>query len=538
MHRHWAHTRPNVREGSQLARGRSRVYSAANRNSIEERTTPMQRGTTMTPTRLPFIACCAILTLGTLACSDSSGAAEPADPVSGASTQPMAFVGVHVLTMTDGNPILEDRTVIIEGGRITDIGPAGTTPVPDEATTIDGAGRWLLPGLAEMHAHLPGPDTPDERIEDILFLYLANGVTTIRSMQGAPNHPELREATASGQILGPTIFSASPSLSGTSAPDPETAEGLVRRHAAAGYDLLKLHPGLSPETYDRIVEVAREEGITWAGHVSPEVGLERSLQTGKSTIDHLDGYVESSASPEVRARAQAGEPVPLSEVVASATPERIAELAEMTRDAGTWNVPTMYLWENFYNDVPAEELSALPEMRYATPRELEQWTAQKENRVFVELLEGWRTDGAMGADDVDAETARALIDLRREILAALNTADAGLLMGTDSPQMFMVPGFAVHHEIRVMAQAGVPSSTILESGSRRVAEYAASELGYDEDFGHVSPGARADLILVDANPLEALGALRDPAGVMVRGHWLAREELQRRLDEISERAGG
>ncbi len=492
----------------------------------------------MNPSPSLIRASSAILALGLAACLESPREVEQGEPVAGASSEPMAFVGVHVLPMTDGALLLEDRTVVIEDGRITLVGPSGETPVPDGATTIDGSGRWLLPGMAEMHAHLPGPDTPTERMEDIFFLYLANGVTTIRSMQGAPNHPELREATASGRTMGPTIFSASPSLSGTSAPDPETAEALVRRHAAAGYDLLKLHPGLSPETYDRIVEVAREEGITWAGHVSPEVGLERSLQTGKSTIDHLDGYVEAAASPDLRARAEAGEPVTLSEVVASATPERIAELAEMTRDAGTWNVPTMYLWENFYNDVSAAELAALPEMRYATPGELEQWSAQKENRIFVELLEGWRTDGAMGGDDIDAVTAQALIDLRREILAALSAAGAELLMGTDSPQMFMVPGFAVHHEIRVMAESGVPPLAILESGSRRVAEYAASELGYVEDFGRVAPGARADLILVEANPLEALEALRDPAGVMVRGHWLPRDELQRRLAEISERAGG
>jgi hypothetical protein len=458
------------------------------------------------------------------------------DPLPAAPAQGTAFVGVGILPMTGDEEAIPDRTVIVEGGWIVAVGPARQVEIPDDALVVEGQDLWLLPGLAEMHAHVPGPAAPDQAMADVLFLYLANGVTTIRSMLGAPNHLELREAIASGDVLGPTLFSGSPSLSGNSAPDPDTAEELVRSHAAAGYDLLKLHPGLSRETYDRIVEVAGAEGITWAGHVSPGVGLEHSLATGKSTIDHLDGYLEASASAEVRERMAAGEAVPLEEVVESAAPERIGELARATAEAGTWNVPTMYLWENFYNDVPAAELAALPEMQYASPQQLEQWTNQKEDRLFVELLENWRTDGALGADDVTPAATEGLIQLRRYILSALAEAGAGLLMGTDSPQMFMVPGFAVHREIRVMEESGVPPLTILESGTRNVEAYARQDLDYDEPFGRVEAGARADLLLVEGNPLENLERLRDPAGVMVRGNWLPREQIQGRLEGIAQRA--
>jgi imidazolonepropionase-like amidohydrolase len=479
-----------------------------------------------------------ILASGAVACGGAPQESPVAlDPVPGAATGVVAFVGVNVLPM-DREEVLEDRTVLVQGGRVTEMGPSEAVELPPGARVVQGAGRWLLPGLAEMHAHIPGPGAPMQVFEDLFFLYLANGVTTIRGMAGAPNHLELRERVASGELVGPTVFAAAPSLNGDSAPDAATAESLVRAHAAEGYDLLKLHPGLSREVYDQIVETANEVGITWAGHVSPAVGLEHALATGKSTVDHLDGYLEAAASPEIRERALQGEPVPLREVLESVTPERVRELAEATRSAGTWNVPTMYLWENFYNERPPEELAALPEMQYASPPQLQQWTQQKESRFFADLLEGWRTDGALGADDLSPEDGASLIRLRREILAALDEADAPLLMGTDSPQMFMVPGFALHHEIQVMTNAGLSPYRILRSGTRNVGAYAEEELGAEIPSGTVSVGARADLILAEGNPLEDLGTLRSPAGVMVRGHWLPAEALQEGLTAIEARMGG
>lgn len=464
-----------------------------------------------------------------------SATSDPA-AVSVADDSILAFVGVTVLPMTNGEVVLRGYTVIVENGQIAAVGPSGAVDVPEGARILDGAGRWLLPGLAEMHAHLPPPGTSREEMEDLLFLYLANGVTTIRTMLGAPNHLEVRDAVNAGDLLGPTIFAAAPSLSGTSVPDPETAERAIRFLAGAGYDLLKLHPGLSREIYDRIVEVAREEGITWAGHVSPAVGLEHSIGTGKSTVDHLDGYLEAAASPEVRARLEGGEVVRLTDVLSSITEERMVEVSRTLAEGGVWTVPTMYLWERFYDDTSADELERLPEMRFASAMLLRQWRAQKENRFFVNLLEDWRSGGALSAADVPSEVAYDLIDFRRKMLRILGQEGAPLLLGTDSPQMFMVPGFAVHHEIRVMAESGVPPLTILESGSRNVAEYVRSHLGGDGSFGSIVPGARADLILVEGNPLEELGHLQDPAGVMVRGTWLPRELIRSRLEAIAERA--
>ena len=135
-----------------------------------------------------------------------------------------------------------------------------------------------------------------------MFLYVANGVTTIRAMLGAPNQLVLREQLKKGEVLGPTIFVAAPSLNGNSAPNPDTAMKLVRAHKSAGYDLVKLHPGLTRAVYDSAVKVAREVGITLGGHVSAQVGIDRTLEARQSTIDHLDGYIEGAVGDDLKRR--------------------------------------------------------------------------------------------------------------------------------------------------------------------------------------------------------------------------------------------
>ena len=201
-----------------------------------------------------------------------------------------AFVDVTVLPM-DRERVLTGQTVIVRDGRIAAVGPSASVRVPADAQRIDAKGKFLMPGLAEMHAHVLGPQQPEQLNRDLMFLYVANGVTTIRAMLGAPNQLVLREQLKKGEVLGPRMFVAAPSLNGNSAPNPDTAMKLVRAHKSAGYDLLKLHPGLSRATYDSIVAVARAVGITFGGHVSQQVGIDRTLEVRQSTIDHLDGYI-------------------------------------------------------------------------------------------------------------------------------------------------------------------------------------------------------------------------------------------------------
>jgi len=431
-----------------------------------------------------------------------------------------AFVDVSVLPM-DGSGLRDGQTVVVVEDRITEVGPADEITVGEGAEVIDGEGLYLMPGLAEMHAHVPpGANPPREDVEDILFLYLANGITTIRGMLGSAYQLPLAAEIERGEVLGPTFYVGAPSINGTSAPTPEDAERLVRAHAEAGYHLQKIHPGVSRETWDRMVEVAREAGLPFGGHVPADVGIEHAIRTGMSTVDHLDGYVQAVAPRGVVSQVNAGAPIDLEALVNGVDEARIEELVALTIEHDTYVVPTMYLWENLYGMRDPDSFLELPEMRY----------------VSEEQRQAWRRQAARGALGSPA-ALEAFVDTRNRILDALSEAGAGILMGTDSPQMFNVPGFALHREIAVMSEAGMSNEEILRSGTVAVGRYVGDHLGLDGSFGTVAPGQRADLLLLHSNPLTDLDHLTDRAGVMVRGRWLPEAEIREGLEALARKHG-
>lgn len=436
-----------------------------------------------------------------------------------------AFVGVNVVPM-DRERTLENQTVIVTGDRITAVGPAASVRVPSGATRIDGRGKYLMPGLAEMHAHVVGGNNPNHESlnRDILFLYVANGITSIRAMLGAPNQIPLREQLRRNEILGPTMYVSAPSLNGNSAPNPDSGAKLVRAHKAAGYDFLKIHPGLSRETYDAIARTAREVDITWAGHVPAAVGLRQALAQRQSGIDHLDGFLEASTPDSVFVRLQSG-PVPLTELVASVDASRFPAIAQEIKAVGVWSVPTLLVWENLFSQAETgEQMNEREEMQYASRQARAAYVNNKNN-----MLQNARNNG------IAPEASARYLALRRQALKALADAGAPLLMGTDSPQLFMVPGFALHRELGILAEAGLTPFQIYASGSTNIARYVAEVLKQDGRFGAVAVGQRADLVLLDANPLESVTNLKRRAGVMVRGRWVPAAEIERGLADLAAR---
>lgn len=442
--------------------------------------------------------------------ADGSVEQAPPPPPSG----DVAFVDVSVLPM-DSERVLDGQTVIVEDGRITWMGPTPDASLDDITIRVDGAGRYLLPGLAEMHAHVPGDNAPRDLTEDILFLYVANGITTMRGMLGAPGQLVLREEIANGDLIGPHFIVGAPSANGNSVPTPEAAESHIRSAASAGYDFMKIHPGIPLDAWDRMVEVANEVGLTFGGHVPLDVGVEHAIQSGIATIDHLDGYLQGSISDEMRERMAADLGViPTTEVLDAVDSGELERLVALTAEHQTWQVPTMYLWENFYAAVDAEEFLTRPGMQYVPQSMRDGWVRQKQARP--------------GESPAVAE---AMAASRRDLLKALYDAGVPILMGTDAPQMFNVPGFSLHHEIEVMAQA-MSNYAVLEAGTKNVARFVNSSLGMDADFGTVAIGNRADLILTADNPLDDLATIAQPQGVMVGGNWLSRADLDVRLAEL------
>jgi imidazolonepropionase-like amidohydrolase len=431
----------------------------------------------------------------------------PASDGALAQAETTAFVNVNVLPMTDQR-IDTAQTVLVRAARIVAVGPASDIDVPVGVARIDGTGKYLMPGLGEMHGHSVGEDASAQTEQDVMFLYAANGVTTVRMMLGTPRQLGLRERTNSGAIFAPTLYLAgSPSFNGNSIDSPQTAIRQVREQKAAGWDLLKVHPGLTREAYDAMAITASELGIRFAGHVPEDVGLRHAIEMGQDTFDHLDGYITFLDAFDQRI-----------------DPDRLAEAVRMTRLAGAAVVPTMVLWDvGIIGHGETADLEQLPELRY--------WP--RGNLPGVEGSESWGRRQAQAAAQRrrKPQSARQHSQNRRELLKALHAGGVTVLLGTDSPQMFSVPGFSIHREMQAMAEAGLAPYAILESGTKNVGEYFRGR----DAFGTIAVGQRADLLLLNSNPLEAIGNVADRAGVMIRGAWMAEAEIQRRLQEIADR---
>lgn len=413
-----------------------------------------------------------------------------------ADTPTVAVTNVAVIPM-DSERVLAGQTVVVRGDRIVAVGPATSVRVPAGAMRVDGTGQFLLPGLAEMHGHVPPPDAPGDAVENTLFLYLAGGITTVRGMLGAPGQLQLRDRVSRGQTLGPTLYLAGPSFNGSSVGSPADAERMVRQQKLEGWDLLKVHPGLTRDEYDAMARTAREVGIRFGGHVPADVGLLHAIEMGQETFDHMDGYIE------------------LLKGDGPMEPSAVADIVRRTRAARAWVVPTSALWETLIGATPLETLTAMPELRYMPPQTVRGWTAAHENRLR----------NPQPAPDA----ARTIARNRVALLKALHEGGVQILMGTDAPQQFSVPGFSIHHELRKMAESGMTPYEILVTGTRNVGRYFEAS----DRFGVIAPGNRADMLLLQANPLQDLRNLERRSGVMVRGRWLPESEIRAGLARIA-----
>lgn len=458
----------------------------------------------------------ALLLLATAGCASQSpdlpAVAQDTAPADRA-TSTVAFTNVTVIPM-DRERVLENHTVLVRDGRIERVGPAAQVQVPQGARVVEGRGKYLIPGLAEMHAHIPPPQAGADAVERTLFLYLAGGVTTIRGMLGTPGHLELRARAASGELLSPRIYTSGPSLNGNSAPTPEAATRLVEEQKAAGYDFLKLHPGLSRPVFDAMDAAADRVGIPFAGHVPADVGLRRALEARYASIDHLDGYVEALAGQEQRYDPQQAGFFGFG-LTDRVDESRIPALAAATRSAGVWNVPTQTLMEHLASPDDPEVMARRPEMRYMPAQTVAQWVERK--REFQR------------APGFSPERARRYLEIRRRLIKALHDAGAGLALGSDAPQWWNVPGFSARRELESMVTSGLTPYQALATGTRAPADF----FGARSEWGTVEAGRAADLVLLDADPLQDVRNLWKQAGVMVRGRWLPQSEIEQRLEAIA-----
>ncbi|HEY0482376.1 MAG TPA: amidohydrolase family protein [Kofleriaceae bacterium] len=428
----------------------------------------------------------------------------------------LVITDVSVVPMaSDG--VLPHHTVVVRGDRIIAVAPSASLPVPAGTTAIDGTGKWLMPGLADMHVHAFR--------DDDLTLFLAAGVTTIRNMFGSEQHLAWRSDIAHGTRLGPTIVTAGPIIDGdppvwpgsTVLVDPADADKVVAAQKAAGYDFLKSYSRLSRPAYEALAAAGKRAGMAVAGHVPEAVGLDGALAAHQRSIEHLDGYLlamvaEGVPLPESR-------PARLRATLAALDPSRLPGAVARTLAAGTWNCPTLVVLDRF---AALDDVAALRRrvawLDKVPPAIVAMWDPKQDFRLQSYTAE-------------DFQTLRAANAQRARVFAALAAANAPILVGTDTGNPFVIPGAALHEEIELMVAAGMPRPRVLRAATADAARY----LGAPHEAGVVEVGARADLVLVATDPLTApLPAV--PDGVLVRGRWLPRADLEARLADITRRA--
>jgi len=444
----------------------------------------------------------------------TGGAAETAKtPVS---SPAIAFVDVGVVTM-DSDRALEHRNVIVRGDRIVAVGPASSTAIPPGARRIDGRGKWLMPGLIDMHVHLNDPGDG--------ALYVANGVTTIRNMWGFPETLEWRKQYESGQLLGPTVYTTGSILDGnppiwpgsTVIETDAAAESEIVAEKAAGYDFIKVYSRLSPGGYQAILQAAKRHGMRVVGHVPDAVGVLGVLDAGgQESIEHLTGYLTAAQAEGSHTSDIADWNQKRRAMIAHLDESRIPMLARRTRDAGVWNCVTLIVGQRFGALEHRDSLLRLPEVRYTTPEMLEMWDTSKDFRFHNTTTE-------------DYAAMRAVTAFQMRMTRALRDSGARILLGTDTSNPFVVAGFSAHQELALLVEAGLTPYQALRAGTADAAEF----LHASDQIGQVRPGLRANLVLVDGNPLEDVRAATRRSGVMLRGRWMPAVELDAELERVA-----
>ena len=424
---------------------------------------------------------------------------------------PVVFTGVSVIPM-DREEVLSNQTVIVENGRITYIGASHAAP--NGATTVDGRGKFLMPGIAEFHAHVPsGPQAANAG--RALSLYVLAGVTTARGMLGAPMHLAVRDSIAKGQRLGPRLLTAGQSFN-RAVSSPAAAVAMVTAQKNAGYDLLKIHPGVPRIVFDSLAATANRLRIPFAGHVPLEIGLDVALTSKYATIDHLDGFVEAMYNGPETLTDQINGFFGMG-IMTQLDQARFQAIVNRVKASGVAMVPTQILMDNYANDATGEQLTAGIEFQYWVPRQVANWRNEK-NTVLAQ-------------PPAPREQRQQFIALRRRIIKSLYDAGVPFLLGSDAPQSWNVPGFSAHRELGALVAAGLTPYQALRTGTVDVAQF----LGEAGRSGVVRTGARADLLLLDANPLQNIANSLRINGVVVNGRWIGPAERERMLSALAAR---
>ena len=456
-------------------------------------------------------------------------------------SQPLVFTHVTVIDVAARNPrraLRLDQTVIINGDRISAVGRTGRLRIPESARVIDATGKFLVPGLWDMHVQM---FSGEWETQSILNLFLANGVTGVRDMgSDLERIVALRQQIASGSLLGPRMVVAGPALDGQRGPndknpravrDAEQARSTVRRLKEAGVDFVKLYSYLSPEAFFAAIDEAKKHGLSAVGHVPWGVKASDAAKAGFKSIEHVEGVaiessdVEGALREEIAARLREGKRISVPEIEVdqgpryrdSYNPQRQQRLNAVFVKYHTYHCPTLVVSD--FSNLGAYATNGFDEFPYRryVPKAMHA-------DVKRHLSHNWSDDAQ---SDPKVYTANKLA-----LVIAMHRAGVRLLSGTDTPLFYLVPGFSMHDELVLLGQAGLSPLEVLQAATINPARFFGREKG----LGTIERGKLADLILLDANPLDDIGNTRRINAVIANGTYLKKEALQGMLATVEAEA--
>jgi imidazolonepropionase-like amidohydrolase len=421
-----------------------------------------------------------------------------------------------------------NTTVVVDGDRIARIAPAVSVSTPAGARVVDGKGRFLIPGLWDMHVHLVFGDWFPGGREIALPLFLANGVTGVRDM-GGDLEPLLqwRKEIAEGRLAGPRLVVSGPMLDGpkprfpssVAVATPEDGRRAVRDLKQRGAAFVKLQSLIPREAVFAIADEARKVGIPFAGHVPDAVRASEASEAGQKSFEHLIGVFEGSSPREDEFLK--GEKSP-GRFLQSFDEKRAAALTAILARNRTWQCPTL-VWERGGNLLEERDLAHDPRARYAPAS----WKEGTWKRFTDQILHEFNVD--------DLATRRRFVEKELEVVRAMHEAGVPFLAGTDTAAgVYVFPGFSLHDELENFVRAGFTPREALQTATLRPAQFLAME----DRLGRVEQGKLADLVLLDANPLDDVNATRRIRAVVAGGRFFSRADLDAMLCRVERRASG
>jgi imidazolonepropionase-like amidohydrolase len=441
---------------------------------------------------------------------------------------PAALVITHVtvIDVTRG-ALNKDQTVEISDGRIASVMPSGGA-APDGTQVVDGAGKFLIPGLWDMHIHTFFGDWVPGGREVTLPLLLANGVTGVRDM-GSDLDPILkaRADVETGRQLGPRLVIAGPMLDGEKTPfpavivlkTPDEGRAAVRKLQAAGVDFIKIQSLVPRDAYMAIADEAKKQKIVFAGHVPDKIRASEASNAGQKSFEHLIGVFEGSSSIEDTLLKGPKGPA---KFLATYDAQREASLAALLAKNQTWQCPTL-LWELGGWLVDVFDVSQYAEIRYAP----DSWRQKTWPRFKADMTKSYITD--------PLDVRKQFVEHELGIIARLKKAGVPFLAGTDTPAgVGIVPGWSLHRELERFVAAGFTPLAALQTATLNPAKF----LDRTADFGTVEKGKIADLVLLEANPLVDIANTRKIAAVVANGKYLSRADLDKILADVEMYAKG